>query len=84
MIKYLLVLGVVGLVLWLLLRTRGAIGPRKPDPDTKNKAAAARRESMVSCAHCGVHLPLSEAVADGTHVYCGEPHRLAGPSRRDG
>ena len=83
MIKYLLVLGVVGLVLWMLLRTRGAIGPRKADPQVKEKAAA-KRESMVACAHCGVHLPLTEAVADGTHVYCGEPHRLAGPSRRDG
>jgi uncharacterized protein len=81
MIKYLLVLGVVGLVLWLLLRTRGAIGPRKPDA-AGNPAATARREAMVACAHCGVHLPLSEAVADGTHVYCGEPHRLAGPTRR--
>jgi uncharacterized protein len=83
MIKYLLVLGVVGLVLWLLLRTRGAIGSRKPEAQDK-AAAAARRESMVACAHCGVHLPLSEAVADGTHVYCGETHRLAGPSRRGG
>jgi uncharacterized protein len=83
MIKYLLVLGVVALVLWALLRTRGAIGPRKPDAAAKDKAAA-RRESMVACAHCGVHLPLTEAVADGTHVYCSEPHRLAGPPRREG
>ncbi len=33
-------------------------------------------EKMVGCAHCGIHLPLSEALtgADQRH-YCSEEHR---------
>jgi uncharacterized protein len=34
---------------------------------------------MVACAHCGVHLPVNEAVKDGELHFCGEPHRLLGP-----
>lgn len=33
--------------------------------------------NMVSCAHCGVHLPVGDAVT-GTHgVYCSAAHRQA-------
>lgn len=35
-------------------------------------------ESMVPCAHCGVHVPLSESVTDGTRHYCSAAHRDAG------
>ena len=42
-------------------------------------ARAIEGEPMRQCAHCGVHLPESEAiVADGRH-YCSESHRDAGP-----
>lgn len=34
---------------------------------------------MVRCAHCGVHLPQSEAYFDGAHTYCSEGHMKAGP-----
>lgn len=37
-------------------------------------------DRIVPCAHCGVHLPLAEALHDiGGRVYCSEAHRLAGP-----
>lgn len=36
--------------------------------------------SMVRCAHCGVHLPQSEAYYDGLHTYCSEGHMKAGPA----
>jgi uncharacterized protein len=73
--KYLLLLLVVGVVWWALSSRRG--GLRGPT----GAASANKKENMVACAHCGVHLPLSEAVADGTHVYCNDAHRLAGPAR---
>jgi uncharacterized protein len=34
---------------------------------------------MVDCAHCGLHLPASEALRDGAHAYCCAEHRAAGP-----
>jgi uncharacterized protein len=30
---------------------------------------------MVACAHCGVHLPESEAIRDGDKYFCSEEHR---------
>ena len=36
-------------------------------------------ESMVVCAHCGVHLPESDSVHAGDRYFCSEEHRrLAG------
>lgn len=45
---------------------------------TEGEARAPGSESMVPCAHCGVHVPLSEAVTDGTRHYCSAAHRDAG------
>ncbi|BAL97572.1 PP0621 family protein [Rubrivivax gelatinosus] len=75
--KYLLVFAVVGIVLWLMFgRERRAA----PPPKRRRPAAPAAPVEMVACAHCGVHLPADEAVADAAgRRYCGEAHRLAGP-----
>lgn len=69
--KYLLVLVVVVVVLWLLLGRRPAASSRRPRGDGA--------ESMVRCAHCGIHLPRSEALLIGGHTYCSPAHRDAGP-----
>ncbi len=82
MIKYLVMLAVVGLVIWWIRRGRASDeGPRAPPP---KKGKAAPREPaaptpMLACAHCGVHLPEAEAVTDASgRPFCGEAHRLAG------
>jgi uncharacterized protein len=76
--KYLLVLVVVVVVLWLVRSTRRS--------DGKAPARAARRngqaEEMVRCAHCGVHLPRHEALPGPQGLYCSDAHRLAGPAPR--
>lgn len=74
--KFLVVLVVVVVGLWLLLgrtKRRGAV------VDTKREPPPVAAQTMVACAHCGVHLPRSDAVADGALVYCSEAHRIAGP-----
>ncbi len=72
--KYLLVLLVVGIAVWTLLkRVRGAL-PRPPSPPR-----ASPPQAMVECAHCGLHLPSTDAVLEGRHVYCSDAHRLLGP-----
>ena len=86
LLKYLLLALVV---LWLLYspavrgRLRGQ--PRhkadggKPTKGTQS-AKSAKPDRIEPCAHCGVHLPVSEALHDiGGLVYCSEAHRLAGP-----
>jgi uncharacterized protein len=50
----------------------------------RNDAPAPKRggkapETMVSCAHCGVHLPAGDAVLLGDRAYCSTAHRDAGP-----
>ena len=63
---------VVAIVLWLLTaRSRG----RPP----KGVRKVRQPESFARCAHCGVHLPLNDAVVDRGIAYCSEAHRLAGP-----
>jgi uncharacterized protein len=83
-IKYLVLLAVVGLVIWWL--RRGRAGDDHPPPQAKKAdkkqapASPAAPTPMLACAHCGVHLPQAEAVTDGAgRPFCGEAHRLAGP-----
>lgn len=50
-----------------------------------NKAAPKRMarstdpEQMVRCAHCGIHLPRSEAVLTGGQTWCSREHAKQGP-----
>lgn len=73
--KFLLLVAVVLGALWLLRsRKRGggsASGPGKPD------RPAAPTQPMVTCAHCGVHLPREDAVAGADGLYCSDAHRRA-------
>jgi uncharacterized protein len=72
--KFLLVLVVVAVLLWLMFgRRRGAAESSRKPPAPPQPAA------MIACAHCGVHLPRSDAVGSGAQWFCSEAHRLAGP-----
>lgn len=76
--KYLLVLVVVIVGLWLLLRKRDGTPPSTPRPQPQpSKGLAAE---MIACAHCDLRLPRAEAVFDGDgRPYCDVAHRFAGP-----
>lgn len=66
--KFLLLILVVLGVLWLARSLRKPTLPPTP-------AQPPRNEDMVACAHCGVHLPRSEALPGRGGVFCGEAHR---------
>lgn len=85
LLKWLLVLVVILIVLmWI----KGAQGTRarnsEADDATRPKGASRRKprvaapSPMVSCAHCGLNLPLEEAVpgdaGSGVH-FCSQAHR---------
>ena len=78
MAKWLLVVLVVGGVLWALgARRRGlrdGSARRSRPPASKAPPAA-----MVTCAHCGLHLPAADAVVKASRSYCCEAHRDRGP-----
>ncbi|OZI37164.1 hypothetical protein CAL29_01665 [Bordetella genomosp. 10] len=44
-------------------------------------AAVQQAEQMVRCAHCGIHLPRSEAVLSAGETYCGQEHARLGVAR---
>jgi len=75
--KYAVIVLVVLLVWWLLLRPR-LRKPREPRARRRGKA-----EAIVNCAHCGLHLPQTEALHSRGSYYCDEAHRLAA-ERRNG
>lgn len=80
--KYLLVLLVVGIGLWMLVaRLRGGgvakDGAKPADPpDARQRGPVA----MVACDHCGLHLPAADAVPEGARLYCSDSHRRLGPA----
>ena len=70
--KYVLLVVVVLGVLWLVRTSRRRVEPPKPPAGD-----APRHEAMLVCAHCGVHLPQSEALPGRGGVFCDEAHRAA-------
>ncbi len=72
MSKLLLLAIVVAVVWWLAKGFRRQGG-------SKRARQAAPPERMVRCSHCGLYLPLGEAVRDGERYFCSAEHRrLAG------
>jgi uncharacterized protein len=66
----LILLAVVALFVWRKLTARAA-----GMPAAKDERPA---EAVVACAHCGLHVPASEALRDGDHVYCCPEHLRRG------
>jgi uncharacterized protein len=71
--KYLLIIA-IALVVWLTWKKRSL-------PSGKASTPASREpEQMVVCAHCGVHLPVSDSVSEQGRHFCSEAHCLAARS----
>ena len=70
--KFLLVFLVVLIIAWRWRTWREAI-----QLTVKRKSAAVPdATTMVACHHCGVHLPVSDAVVGTQGNYCSAAHRL--------
>jgi uncharacterized protein len=70
-VSKLLLLILAGFALYLLIK---GIGRRSGATVHTVKAS----EDMVQCAHCGVHLPASEALKSGDELFCSDDHRRLG------
>lgn len=75
--RLILIAVAIMIVVWLLRRALAAPRPGKPA-----QAPGEAKGDLVSCAHCGVNLPKSEARSAGGRHYCSEEHWRLGP--RDG
>ena len=77
--KYLFLLLVVLVVIWALKRGR-AVNTSAPTQAEQ----APKPSEMVTCAHCGIHLPHEEAVTGQKGLYCSTEHRAAAQDRNPG
>jgi uncharacterized protein len=68
-LRMLVLVALVVLAVWLVRRALRA--PR-------DRAPLARQGELVSCAHCGLHLPRAEAREAGGALYCSEEHARLG------
>ncbi len=69
------------LLFWLLLALGAFLlfkGLKRPGRHDVAKAAKGSGERMVTCAHCGVHLPQSDSIESAGQYYCSEEHRRLG------
>lgn len=89
---FLIVLAV--LIVWRIANTRaarreagrngaagasGASGAGRGGAKARPSGTRAPAEAMVQCAHCGVHLPRSEALLVGGRIWCSQEHARLGP-----
>ncbi len=71
--KLLLWAGIIFAVIWIL---RSKKSSAKVDSSTAPQAPHVSAEAMLSCAHCKIHFPASEAVFDTSHTaFCSAEHR---------
>lgn len=67
---------VLALVIWLIYRM---VRRMLAKPGSAKPASPQSGTNMVRCAHCGIHIPETEALFRDGHPYCSETHREAGP-----
>jgi uncharacterized protein len=70
---------ILGLIFWLLYRMIHRL-LNKPKPQQPVKYKKTSGTDMVRCAHCGIHIPQSEALQRDGLDYCSKAHRDAGPN----
>lgn len=76
-LRYLL----LGLALWgLYLIIRHLIRQKRIQ---QQKPTQSKSVDSVQCAHCGLHLPRSEAVSRGDRFYCSQAHLTADEPDQD-
>jgi uncharacterized protein len=79
--KFIVLLVVVFLIVWLVRGGRpGRAAPPAPSPPSSPPTPAnapATPDTIVACAHCGLHLPKADALPGRGGVFCGEAHRSA-------
>jgi len=64
----------LALAIWLIITVLKRYGRSVEPPQKPESAAGNAAESMVQCAHCGVHLPKSDSLLIEGQYFCCEAH----------
>lgn len=82
--KYLLVLLVIVIAVGVWRSRRRAENLQARRPAARADSRLQPPQDMVACAHCGLHLPRSDALVLGNAsrpaYYCSAEHRAQGPA----
>jgi uncharacterized protein len=83
--KYLVLILVVLVVVMLAKAARGRLSRPSDEapPAPPRTGAEPEGEVMLAFAHCGLHLPRSDALPGRGGVYCSEGHRAIAEARHD-
>lgn len=68
-----------GMIIARIISQNKARKNTPPDPTRRAPRTRGSTESMVRCAHCGIHLPRSEALMSNHHTWCSLEHAKRGP-----
>lgn len=75
-------MGLFRLLFWIALIAAGIwLWRRLSRPRATPRRSTAEAPPMVRCAHCGMHVPASEALSSEERWYCSRPHLEQGPKR---
>lgn len=69
------------LTVWRMINSRQQ-GNKTPPPAQKSGQKGAQNlpaDPLVRCAHCGIHLPRSEALQVNGQTWCSQEHARLGP-----
>ena len=68
---------VLVIVAWLFRSKKNSGGSSEAPPPKTGKPSHDELEPMLPCAHCGIHVPASEAVMSSSGAaFCSQEHRL--------
>lgn len=79
--RSLLIFILVLIAIWWVRRALTRFDRSGPGSGGKKRSRADEAERMLSCAHCGLHVPESEGVRVGDDFFCCEEHRRLGVRR---
>ena len=70
MIKWLVVVGVVGLIYFMFIKKKPAVSSSKKSDETDKKDEKQDSNDMVECATCNIYCELDEAILSNNKYYC--------------
>ncbi|MGE8589892.1 MAG: PP0621 family protein [Alcaligenes sp.] len=68
-----------GMIIARIVSQNKARKKNPPNPAMRPPRSRGGTEPMVRCAHCGIHLPRSEALMSNHHTWCSLEHAKRGP-----
>lgn len=77
--KYLLLLLVLAVLIFMLGAKRGRAARR--EPEARPAKPPGQPQAMLRCAECGMHLPANEALPGKGGVFCSSAHRTSFEAR---